>query len=202
MLVDMHVHTNYSPCSIINISQLLDACRSIGIDGVCVTDHDTLSSKYDINNLKFDFDLFVVVGMEYTTKQGDFLIFGDIENIPRGMNALELLNFINKIDGIAIPAHPFRRSRPVDVNILSNFDIVEILNGRNTNSENDICKEWISKNGKKFKGIGGSDAHTINEVGNIVTRFDKNIYSLEDLIRELKDNRYSAYQLCSIKSFT
>lgn len=201
MLIDMHVHTNYSPCSIIDIPQLFLTCRIIGIDGVCITDHDTLASKAEIEKLKSKVDIFVLVGMEYTTTQGDFLIFGDIDDIPIGLSARDLLKYINKVKGLIIPAHPFRKSRPVDVNVLSYFDIVEIFNGRNTNYENEICKNWISKNGKVIKGIGGSDAHTINEIGSVVTNFKKNIYSFEDLIRELNDNNFSPHQTCTLRNF-
>lgn len=201
MLIDMHVHTNYSPCSIINVSQLFYTCRIIGVDGICITDHDTLAAKTEVEKLKSNFDIFVLVGMEYTTFQGDFLIFGEIDNIPKGLNAFSLIKYINKVGGIVIPAHPFRKSRPVDMNVLPDFDVIEILNGRNTPYENEVCRSWVSKNGKVIKGIGGSDAHTINEIGSVVTNFKKNIYSLEDLIRELKDNKFLAYQTCPIKSF-
>ncbi len=147
-----------------------------------------------LKNLKIS-DICIIVGIEYTTSKGDFLIFGPIDHIPLGMSLEDLLLFIKKEGGVVIPAHPFRRSRPADISILSSFSIIETINGRNLPSENKHCKEWISKNGKYFKEIGGSDAHTLNEIGSVVTVFEKNIYCIDDLIRELLEGKYSPAKL-------
>ena len=58
--------------------------------------------------------LCVIVGMEYTTSKGDFLVFGPAEYVPEGMDAEDLIGWVRKEGGVAIPAHPFRQSRPTD----------------------------------------------------------------------------------------
>lgn len=194
MLIDMHIHTQFSPCSIINIPQLIKKAREKKIDGICITDHDTIDSKVILQSLKLS-DICVIVGVEYTTLKGDFLIFGPIDFIPLGMSLKNLLSWIKKEGGVIIPAHPFRKSRPADINILSLFKIIETMNGRNLPSENIHCKEWIGKNGKNIKEIGGSDAHTLDEIGSVVTVFEKNIYCVDDLIRELLEGKYSPLQV-------
>ncbi len=193
MLIDMHIHTQFSPCSIINIPQLIAKAKAKGLDGICITDHDTMASKSVLENLKIS-DICVLVGIEYTTSKGDFLIFGPTDHIPLRMPLESILSWIKKEGGVVIPAHPFRKSRPADINVLSLFNIIEVLNGRNLPSENNHCKEWIKTNGKNIKQIGGSDAHTFEEIGNVVTVFEKNIYCLDDLIRELLDGRYAPKQ--------
>ncbi|MBM4135981.1 MAG: PHP domain-containing protein [Nitrospira sp.] len=200
MLVDMHIHTRFSPCSSIRIAQLLKRAREVGIDAICITDHDTIAAKSIIENGVDSSGICVIVGIEYTTTKGDFLIFGPIEYIPKGMAAEGLLKWIKKEGGVAIPAHPFRKSRPVDIRILPSFEIVEALNGRNHESENESCKNWIKRHGDGVKEIGGSDAHTIAEVGQTVTVFDNNIYSVEDLIKELRNGNYSPLQRYPLKT--
>ncbi len=191
MIIDMHIHTIFSPCSVIKISQLLKKAKEIGLDGICITDHDTTAALRDIKNNTDNFGICVIVGIEYTTLKGDFLVFGPIDSLPSGMNSEELLSWTKKEGGIAIPAHPFRKSRPVSINVLPLFEVIESINGRNLSSENSLCHEWISKSKNYYKGIGGSDAHTLNEVGSVVTIFERNIYNTEDLIRELYRYKYS-----------
>ena len=190
----MHVHTRFSPCSIIRVRQLAKKLRDTGIDGVCITDHDTTAARSLLKGLSDVSGLSIIIGLEYTTTQGDFLIFGPVDHIPQGMDAKTLLKWSTREGGVAIPAHPFRRSRPADSGILHLFDIIEALNGRNLASENDLCMHWIASHGNSKKRIGGSDAHTPDEIGRIVTIFDKNIYTSEDLVRELLHGQYSIRQ--------
>lgn len=194
MLIDMHIHSFFSPCSVINIAQLTERAMKIGLDGICITDHDTADAKSIIENSIDSSGICVFVGIEYTTAKGDFLVFGPIEHIPRGMDAENLLRWINKEGGIAIPAHPFRKDRPVDVNILRSSKVIEGLNGRNRQYENELCKKWLKRRGNGMKEIGGSDAHTLEEIGQVFTVFEKNIYNVEDLINELHSGHYSPWQ--------
>jgi hypothetical protein len=191
MVIDMHIHTSFSPCSIINISHLLKRAKKVGIDGICITDHDTMAAKKVIESNIENCGICVIVGIEYTTSKGDFLIFGPIDYLPSRMTAEDILMWTKKEGGIAIPAHPFRKSRPVDMSILPLFKVIESLNGRNLPSENDRCKDWIARSGNNIREIGGSDAHTLDELGQIVTVFEKNIYNIEGFIRELYRGNYT-----------
>jgi predicted metal-dependent phosphoesterase TrpH len=194
MLVDMHIHTRFSPCSSIRIAQLFKRVREKGIDGICITDHDTIACGSVLKTRADHMGIFVLVGMEYTTSKGDFLIFGPLDHIPRGMDAERLLLWMKKEGGVAIPAHPFRKERPVDFEIIQASKIIEGLNGRNNPYENELCGQWIHQHGNGIRQTGGSDAHTLDEVGRMVTVFKKNIYTLEDFIEELCYGSYSPMQ--------
>ncbi|MBI4684208.1 MAG: PHP domain-containing protein [Nitrospirae bacterium] len=196
MIMDIHIHTHFSPCSIIKIPKLLCRAREIGLDGICITDHDTIASKPVVEDIANKSEICVIVGLEYTTSDGDFLVFGPVDYIPRDMRAEELYRWVKKEGGVIIPAHPFRSSRPVTLNILQYSEIIEMLNGRNHSSENESCRNWISKQQNRIKEVGGSDAHTIEEVGKIATVFEKDIYNSDDFIRELQHGNYltAAYE--------
>ena len=195
MVIDMHVHTRFSPCSIIRVRQLFSIIKQKGIDGVCITDHDTTASLSVIKNTPEVSGISILTGIEYTTSKGDILVFGPIDHIPKGLSAENLLKWVKKEEGVAIPAHPFRKSRPTAPDILHSFEILELLNGRNSPSENESCRKWLIKHGNGKRVIGGSDAHTPEEVGKMVTAFNKNIYTVEDLIHELKYGEYAPIQL-------
>jgi predicted metal-dependent phosphoesterase TrpH len=106
------------------------------------------------------------------------------------MDAKYLLKWIKKEGGVAIAAHPFRKYRSVDPRFLQLATIVESVNGRNLPYENELCKSWIQQFGSGVKEIGGSDAHTVGEIGQVVTAFRNNIYDVDDLIHELKYGNY------------
>jgi predicted metal-dependent phosphoesterase TrpH len=191
MIIDMHIHTSFSPCSNISIPCLLKRAREIGLDGICITDHNTAASKYVFENINDSSGLCVIIGIEYTTPKGDFLIFGPVDHIPDNMDAQELIRWVYKQRGAVIAAHPFRRTRPVDSQCLKLSKIIESINGRNLPHENDICKNWLKQYGNGIKEIGGSDAHTLEEIGYVVTVFKNNIYDVDDLIHELRGKNYS-----------
>jgi len=191
MLIDMHIHTHFSPCSIIKIPQLLQRAQKVGIDSICITDHNTIASKSVFEKIADNSGICVIVGIEYTTSNGDFLIFGSVDHIPAKMDAKNLLKWVQKEGNVAIAAHPFREDRPFDTGLLQSLKIVEGLNGRNKPNENELCKNWLQKHGEGMKEIGGSDAHTLKEVGQVVTVFKKNIYNMDDLVRELLYGNYS-----------
>lgn len=194
----MHIHTRFSPCSIIRIAHLLEKARTLNLDGICITDHDTSDSLSVFKNISAHHKICIIVGLEYTTGKGDFLVFGPVEHIPKGMSAERLIEWSKKEGAVAIPAHPFRQSRPADLNILKISDIIEGVNGRNHPHENSLCRRWLKEQGNGKKEIGGSDAHTLDEVGRIVTVFHKNIYTVEDLLKELIAGKYSAVQRDSL----
>ncbi len=187
----MHIHTICSPCSMIHIESLFERAHDIGLDGICITDHDTCACKSMISQTDIPPGLSVIVGMEYTTTSGDFLVFGPVDSVPEGLSARDLLLWTRKEGGVAIPAHPFRKSRPVEPKILEKCEIVEVINGRNLPHENALCSDWITHNPLAKRGIGGSDAHTLPEIGQFVTLFSHDIHSPEDLIRELSTGSYT-----------
>ncbi len=191
MLIDMHIHTSFSPCSIISIPYLLRRAKEVGLDGICITDHNTVASKYVFNNISDNLGLCVIIGIEYTTPKGDFLIFGPVDHIPEDLDAQQLIRWVHKQKGVIIAAHPFRKYRPVDIECLRLSTIIESINGRNLPHEDDLCKDWLRKHGNGIKEIGGSDAHCLEEVGHVVTAFRNNIYNVDDLINELQGRKYS-----------
>lgn len=187
----MHIHTSFSPCSNISIPYLLKRAQEIGLDGICVTDHNTAASKYAFENIADNSGPCVIIGMEYTTPKGDFLIFGPVDHIPENMDAQELIRWVYKQRGAVIAAHPFRKYRSVDPHCLQLSTIIESINGRNLPHEDDLCKSWLKQHGNGIKEIGGSDAHSLEEIGHVVTAFKNNIYNVDDLIHELQGKNYS-----------
>ena len=110
--------------------------KLLRLDGVCITDHDGMEAARYVREGVQEDGLVVIVGMEYATTDGDFLLFGPIEGLGPGLSAREVLTFVREVGGAAVAAHPFRRNRQVSEFVMRSglCRIMELVNGRN-NSE-------------------------------------------------------------------
>ncbi|BBO74140.1 histidinol-phosphatase [Desulfosarcina widdelii] len=187
MIIDMHVHTTFSPCSRMRVDEAVAAAGQSGLDGICITDHDTMDIRHTLTEGVQENGVVVIFGMEYTTSRGDFLVFGPFEALDPGLSADRLLRIVDQSGGIAIAAHPFRKERPVDARIVEDgrCRVIESLNGRNTARENAGVERWCDDYG--LTECGGSDAHTIEEVGSFATRFFVPVRTRSDLVAALKN---------------
>jgi len=69
-------------------------------------------------------------------------------------------------------------------------DGMEILSGRQTPKENDFSSQVCER--LNLKDVGGSDAHSIKDIGTCVTIFENKIVTQEDLLKELKTGSFNA----------
>ena len=185
MLFDIHVHSDLSPCSNMKIEDIVTRAGQLGLDGVCITDHHTMEIRHAMAEGIQGNGLCVLYGMEYSTPQGDFLLFGPFEDLAPGLDGDLLLSTVRSCGGEAVAAHPFRKSRPGDERVIRSglCHSVECVNGRNTFQENSAVEQWIRR--YRLTRCGGSDAHRLDELGTFGTRFFMPIRSRADLIHAL-----------------
>jgi predicted metal-dependent phosphoesterase TrpH len=186
MRFDLHVHTCISPCSVLEPEDILRHARTRGLDGVCITDHDTMAIVSHLAEGVQADGLVVVFGMEYATLDGDFLLFGPFEDLEPGLPATELLLLVEAMSGVAVAAHPFRLNRMVSEFVLNQrlCSHIEAINGRNSEIENLQVDRWRRR--YSFHECGGSDAHSLDELGRVVTSFDTPVRSRSELIHALR----------------
>lgn len=186
MLIDMHVHTTVSPCSRLTLEDVLAHSRRRGLDGVCITDHGSLAAARSITEGRQPDGLYVFFGLEYATPEGDFLVFGPFEELPRHLGARRLLDQVAIAGGVAIAAHPFRPGRPVREDLIrdGHCRIVESVNGRNRSADNRAVDGWRRR--YDFTECAGSDAHCLAELGRVRTRFDQRVETRGQLVRALQ----------------
>lgn len=189
MLIDLHVHTAYSLCSRLQVADILANARQRGLDGICITDHDAMHIRHTLSEGLQSNGLCVIFGMEYSTPQGDFLLFGPFEEIPADLPADRLLRTVQSGAGIAVAAHPFRKARPVDERLIQKglCGAIESRNGRNTPLENAAADRLRRR--YELTACGGSDAHSLGELGACATRFFVPIQTRADLIQALKQGQ-------------
>ncbi|MGD8834448.1 MAG: PHP domain-containing protein [Desulfobacteraceae bacterium] len=196
MLFDLHIHTTLSSCSQLDVADAITQASARGLDGICITDHNTMEVRHLLSEGIQDNGLCVIFGMEYCTAQGDFLLFGPFETLEPNLPADLLLNFVDQSGGVAVAAHPFRKGRSLDPRIIDQGRCcaIESLNGRNTPSENLAVEQW--RQHFDLTECGGSDAHCVEEVATFATRFFAPVRTRFDLVDLLK-NRLCRPEICT-----
>lgn len=190
MKFDLHVHTTLSSCSQLTLDDILRHARAKGLDGVCITDHQTMAADMKIQEGIQKDGLCIIIGMEYATPDGDFLIFGPLNNLDDNMGAKELLRMVDRSGGVAVAAHPFREGRNTTREIIAQqyCRIIEGRNGRDNGIGQERAADWQAKYNVHL--VGGSDAHSLEELGRIGTTFENPIRNKKEFIDALKSGRY------------
>lgn len=190
MLFDLHVHSHHSSCSRLHPQDILNHARDRGLDGVCITDHHNMTVRREVREGIQENGLCLILGMEYATPEGDFLLFGPFDDIPAGLAAGPLLKHVGDSGGAVVAAHPFRPGRQTDKSLIKKGKcrIVEGVNGRNTLSQNRRTGKWRSEYGVRL--VGGSDAHCLEELGSVATRLTIPITTKEEFIEALRNGSF------------
>mgnify|MGYP006299648465 CR=1 FL=1 len=191
MRFDLHVHTDVSHCGRMSVAEVLAHARARGLDGVCITDHDSTDALRQANEGEQADGLVLLVGMEYSSLDGHVLVFGPDLDLPPGLGAARLLAEVRDRGGVAIAAHPYRAFQTLTRALWAHplLRLVEGVNGRNTEAENRRALQAAAKRG--ILATGGSDAHTLEELGRVPTRFHTPIATRKDLVDALRAGRFT-----------
>jgi len=211
MIIDMHVHTQASGDSSATVDKY---CRAIQryrkhhrFHGMVITEHCLYDQKKTYQKTGDKYDVLILQGVEADTDLGHLLLYGitarflkQVDVSQRSLDSQKVIKTINDCGGIAIPAHPFRDSiygSALSRNEipLDEVSVIEELNGSNSRDENKMATALIEQT--DLRGIGGSDAHYANRVWflNSATEFEKAIYNIEDLVKELRNGDFRAVPL-------
>ncbi len=214
LIIDIHTHTYpTSDDSTLTPEELIGKAKRIGLDGVCITDHDRFWTPSDIDALARKHDFLVLPGCEVTTEEGHILVYGLREYIFGMHKASFVKELVDDAGGAMVVAHPYRRFyrkqahtsddayeemliRACDNRAFDMTDAVEIRNGRGSMEENLFAEDIAERFG--LSGTGASDAHSLAELGTYATRFYQPIRCLDDLIDALKSGRHSAFAVADL----
>ena len=165
--IDLHVHTAYSYDGFTTVEQLSTICQRRGINGLAITDHDTLEAALLCKkSLPFE----VIVGEEVTTASGHLIGLFLKHWISPGLSVAETIDRIQDQGGLVYLPHPFDRIRsgymnPSELEELANrFDMVEIFNSRNLFGDANHKASAFAESHSLLRTVG-SDAHISHEVG-------------------------------------
>ena len=171
---DLHIHTNYSPCSLNKMETILKVAKRKGLSGIAITDHHIINGALETRKLNKDKDFEVITGEEITTEYGDVVALYIHERI-KTRKLFEVIDEVKKQDGLIFVAHPFRwapwqRFRYPLEKLRGKIQGIEAFNSRNVGWANKKAEKKAER--LKLAKIGSSDAHIPIEIGNGVTIFD------------------------------
>jgi hypothetical protein len=171
---DLQVHTDASPCSNASPEAIVDAAVESGLDGIAITDHDTLANVGAVAE-RAPQELDVVPGVEVTTTQGHLLALG-VSTPPPRADPLDVIENVHEQGGRAVLSHPFdtlRQYYEEDLaTIAAAVDGVEASNSRCVRPAfNRRAAAFAERHG--LPTVGGSDAHFPMEVGRAYTLADR-----------------------------
>ncbi|MBD3254483.1 MAG: PHP domain-containing protein [Candidatus Lokiarchaeota archaeon] len=173
--LDLHLHTIYSGDSLITPKEAVSFAKKKGLDGIAITDHNTLKALEIAKKENNSSELMIIPGMEIETNIGEILALFISEEISLKDNRFfSVIEDVKEKNGLVVIPHPFDflRSNHLKMSIVEEFsnlkryiDGIEIINSR-------IILKYCVKRAIEFNErydffeTGGSDAHTKEEIGN------------------------------------
>ena len=216
MIIDIHTHTfPNSDDSVLSIEELIGEAKRVGLDGICVTDHDRFWPNHELEKLSKIHDFLIIPGCELTTDEGHMLVYGLKEYVFGMHRASFVKELISAAGGVSVTTHPYRRiyfedddtdSESYDAmlnrasinSMMLSTDAVEVLNSRGSQRENAFAYDVAKRFGKP--GTGASDAHRLEDLGKFATEFHCQINGLNDLIREFRSQRFNEIVLDGVST--
>jgi predicted metal-dependent phosphoesterase TrpH len=203
-ILDLHSHSEASEDSRAPLEAYLNWLKLKSterpLDGIVLTEHRQFNQDADYRALEDKFGILVLKASEVETDYGHVLVFGVTEEMTQRFDfanvhlpAQELIDEVTRMGGVAVPCHPGRpnvglcehyaKKRP-----LQNVIAVEVLNGGSRKGEDDRSEALVREFG--YRAIGGSDSHLVSLIGLCATRFDADVRTTDDLVRELRTGAY------------
>lgn len=195
---DMHFHTNASDGAA-SVGAVLSKIKRLGI-WVAITDHNEVSSV--LGAIRIDPTAKIIPGIEAKFREDLDILFyfyktADLEsffnnclknNLSRHLthlvikkDVLEIINISKKFKCISCFAHPYKyRHISKFYAIIKLVDAIEVINSGKSRAANLFALKLANKYKKPI--IGGSDGHSIFELGDVVT------YSKAKDLNEFLDN--------------
>ena len=207
MIIDLHAHSIKSDdgrAKVQNYCQWIKT-RNIPIDGFVLTEHRQFDDESDYSSLAEEYGLTILKGAEVETEYGHVLVFGVTPALQGAFDFADIhlplarvIDAANAHGAIAIPCHPGRprvgMAAHLDTyGIPQGVEVIEVLNGGSRDNEDAVAGALADA--QNYKGIGGSDAHIVSQIGRCATEFAHPVQNETDLVQALRTQEYKAVKL-------
>ena len=190
MKFDLHIHSKYSYDSFLSPEKIIRIAKKRGLDGIAVTDHNTIKGGIEALKSNRDKDFQVIVGAEMKTEYGDIIglfLNGEI----RTGRFEEVIEEIKSQEGLSVLAHPYRQYKNPE-RIVAKVELVEAFNARSKKEDNERAYGLAMRFKKPM--TAGSDAHLGFEIGRGRTMINSKLKKeLKNDKTEIEGNESSYY---------
>lgn len=183
--IDMHLHTGSSPDSALTVWAAVEAAAAAGLDGIAVTDHNTMAAIPAAQAAAHRKGLLLIPGVEVSTVEGHLLVYGVVSPPAARRPMAATIREVHAAGGVAVVAHPFRYfhgAGPLARSAGAGADGMETRNGHTRPHGNDLAAELAAS--LCVPTTGGSDAHHAPDVGRCFTEFRVRSEDAQKLFRE------------------
>jgi predicted metal-dependent phosphoesterase TrpH len=179
--LDLHVHTNRSNDAFTPPEHLLKICKTRGIDGLAITDHNVLASDSSS-------ELVIIPGIEISSRDGHVIGLGLSQPVPRGLSADETIQRIRELDGVSIIAHPYDLLRPaVKPHLLTvRPDAIEVINSSSFLHSITWKRARNYAEEERYPMTAGSDSHIPQTIGRAYTEIETESKNTPSILAGLK----------------
>lgn len=183
--IDMHIHTKFSYDSDNRVEDIVRVAKERGLDGVGLVDHDTIAGFGEMIRIGKEHDLIVIPGVEVRVKGGYLLAYGDITELPpKGEDPARAVSILRKKDVLVVAVHPFKNGLGLKDRVYSlRLDAIETANGGAIFGDKSAEKAAETL---KLPRIGGSDAHFLYEIGDVVVVVKTSSESPKDILEAIR----------------
>jgi predicted metal-dependent phosphoesterase TrpH len=191
--LDLHVHSVHSPDSRLTLEDIVGRLSYAGLRGFALTDHNSVRGHPELEELRRRHSSYLFLpGVEVSTVEGHLLAYGVNEAPPPHRPVVETIEWVRDRGGEAVPAHPFRRSHGVGRKVAESAPLraIETRNGHNSEIANLKAEELAAR--RNLGATGGSDVHSLRDLGRAFTEFDSDVASVDDLLENLRKGTTSA----------
>jgi predicted metal-dependent phosphoesterase TrpH len=168
--IDLHVHTVYSPDSLITLEQLVFWAKKRGLNAVAVTDHNRVEGALKMAK---ETDFRIIPGTEVDSSDGHIVALNVHDVIPRDLSAEETVERIHEAGGIAVACHPFALFKgSLGKHASGKFDAIETINASASPFKRSVRKAEEVAERFKLPRVAGTDAHYAPAIGYAYTLVD------------------------------
>ena len=180
--LDLHVHTCYSCDATTTLKDVLMQSKKRGLDGVAITDHDTVEGA---RTLARSGEIVVIPGVEVSSLQGHILGLNTTRPIPPGLDVRETIRRVHDAGGVAVAAHPSVFYKRMMGRVASNFDAIEVINASAFPFSLSTYLNRRLASGLDLAQTAGSDAHYVSEIGFAYTLVDAD-EDVDEIVQAIK----------------
>lgn len=165
MIYELHIHSRFSFDSILSPEKIVVAAVKKGLDGIAITDHNTIQGALEASKIRTSKEFEVLIGTEINTNAGDIIGLCLNEEV-RSRRWEDVIDDIRNQGGLVILPHPFKGHKPspdLIPHLVSSVDAIETFNSRIPFEMNLRAEKLANDCGKA--AVAGSDAHFSSEIG-------------------------------------
>lgn len=203
---ELHCHNSFSNFNVgqdeppydcnITIQEQLEQARTLGLESLFVTNHNTLNGYAQMLDYKNDHAKYkhiqIYPAEEITTSTGAHVIaYGITKEIKPDLSLAEMLDEIKRQDAISCAPHPFSLLDALREKAAF-CDLVEVFNSNNVDVISNAKATKFSLEHHKT-GVAGSDSHVLSTLGRCVNLIESENL-LDDVLSAMKHGRITIQQ--------